>query len=214
MAITLPCKRISAVVEERGSESRELGSSTFAEGGWRSHKKQGVDVTLQVDVVMAIELHRRIGGCARARRGTPDHCFQHLGLLQPTIFQFAICLLLYKVVQTIRGFVALHQQRDCETISLENLFVDTREQLLTWSVLGRREVVSLDDFQPLSTKSLTICFASHPQTGMVRPLDQSRQQDSTTHRSAKSKTNPRLGLSTPERRRPKMSKAVVSRLCL
>ncbi len=68
MAMTLPCKRTSVVVEERGSESRELGSPTFAEGGWRSHKKQGVDVTLQVDVVMAIELHRRIGGCARTER--------------------------------------------------------------------------------------------------------------------------------------------------
>jgi len=51
--------------------------------------------------------------------------------------------------------VANHQRRDCETISLENLFVDAREQLTTWSVLERRAVVSLDFFQPWPTKSLT-----------------------------------------------------------
>lgn len=76
------------------------------------------------------------------------------GTPQATIFQFAFCLLLSNVLQTIRGFVALHQQRDYETISLENLFVDTREQLLTWSVLERRTIVSLDFFQPLAAKPL------------------------------------------------------------
>lgn len=76
------------------------------------------------------------------------------GTPQATIFQFAFCLLLSNVLQTIRSCVTLHQQRDCETISLENLFVDTREQLRTWSVLERREVVSLDFFQPLTAKSL------------------------------------------------------------
>ena len=80
------------------------------------------------------------------------------GTPQATIFQFALCLLLYNVLQPICGFMAMHQQRDCETISLKKLFVGTREQVLTWSVLERREVVSLDYFQPLSTKSLNICL--------------------------------------------------------
>ena len=52
-----------------------------------------------------------------------------------TIFQFAFCLLLYNVIQVIRGYVAAHQQRETETISIENLFRDVHRQLTAWSVL-------------------------------------------------------------------------------
>ena len=76
------------------------------------------------------------------------------GTPEATIFQFAFCLLLYNVMQTIRGFVAWGQARDCETISLENLFRDTREELTAWSVLLRRGVGALDRFRPLATEEL------------------------------------------------------------
>jgi hypothetical protein len=52
-----------------------------------------------------------------------------------TIFQFAFCLLLYNMIQVIRGYVALHQGREPETISIENLFLDVHRQLTAWSVL-------------------------------------------------------------------------------
>jgi len=52
-----------------------------------------------------------------------------------TIFQFAFCLLLYNLIQVIRGFVAAHQRRETETISIENLFLDVHRQLTAWSVL-------------------------------------------------------------------------------
>ena len=52
-----------------------------------------------------------------------------------TIFQFAFCLLLYNLIQVIRGYVAAHQRRDTETISIENLFLDVHRQLTAWSVL-------------------------------------------------------------------------------
>jgi Transposase DDE domain len=52
-----------------------------------------------------------------------------------TIFQFAFCLLLYNMIQVIRGYVASHQQRETETISIENLFLDVHRQLTAWSVL-------------------------------------------------------------------------------
>jgi hypothetical protein len=52
-----------------------------------------------------------------------------------TIFQFAFCLLLYNLIQVIRGYVAAHQQRDTEMISIENLFLDVHRQLTAWSVL-------------------------------------------------------------------------------
>jgi len=52
-----------------------------------------------------------------------------------TIFQFAFCALLYNLIQVIRGYVAAHQQRAPETISIENLFLDAHRQLTAWSVL-------------------------------------------------------------------------------
>jgi Transposase DDE domain len=57
------------------------------------------------------------------------------GTPKATIFQFAFCLLLYNMIQVIRGYVATHQKRDPETISIENLFVDVLRQMTTWSVL-------------------------------------------------------------------------------
>jgi hypothetical protein len=52
-----------------------------------------------------------------------------------TIFQFAFCLLLYNLIQVIRGYIAAHQQRETETISIENLFLDVHRELTAWSVL-------------------------------------------------------------------------------
>jgi Transposase DDE domain len=52
-----------------------------------------------------------------------------------TIFQFAFCLLLYNLIQVIRGYIAAHQRREVETISIENLFLDVHRQLTAWSVL-------------------------------------------------------------------------------
>lgn len=76
------------------------------------------------------------------------------GTPQATIFQFSFCLLMYNVMQTIRGFVAMHQHRDCETISLENLFYDTREELTAWSVLLRRGMLTLELIRPLTIDEL------------------------------------------------------------
>lgn len=57
------------------------------------------------------------------------------GTPKATIFQFAFCLLLYNLIQLIRGYVAAHQQRETETISVENVFLDVHRQLTAWSVL-------------------------------------------------------------------------------
>ena len=57
------------------------------------------------------------------------------GTPKATIFQFAFCLLLYNLIQVIRGYVAAHQQRETETISIANLFLDVHRQLTAWSVL-------------------------------------------------------------------------------
>lgn len=76
------------------------------------------------------------------------------GTPEATIFQFSFCLVLYNVMQTIRGFVAKNQSRECETISLENLFRDTQEELTTLSVLLRRGVITIDHIAPPDHKTL------------------------------------------------------------
>lgn len=52
-----------------------------------------------------------------------------------TIFQFAFCLLLYNLVQLLRGCLAAEHRRAADSISLENLFYDVQRQLTAWSVL-------------------------------------------------------------------------------
>jgi hypothetical protein len=54
---------------------------------------------------------------------------------EATIFQFAFCLLLYNQMQLIRAYVAKHQQRAFESVSLEQLFIDVRRELIAWSVV-------------------------------------------------------------------------------
>lgn len=81
------------------------------------------------------------------------------GTPRATIFQFAFCLLLYNVLQTIRGFVADAQRRETETISLENLFRDVREELTAWMVLERKALVSAQVFVPLTPNGLTAHLA-------------------------------------------------------
>jgi hypothetical protein len=70
------------------------------------------------------------------------------GTPEATIFQFSFCLVLYNVMQTIRGFVAKNQKRECESISIENLYGDTCEELTTLSVLMRKGLISVDHFPP------------------------------------------------------------------
>jgi hypothetical protein len=52
---------------------------------------------------------------------------------QGVIFQFAMCLLLYNLIQTVRGFVAASQRREREEISGEKLFEDVHLQMIAWT---------------------------------------------------------------------------------
>jgi len=52
-----------------------------------------------------------------------------------TIFQFALCLLLYNMIQVVRGVIAAEAKRPREQISSENLFDDVQRELIAWSVV-------------------------------------------------------------------------------
>lgn len=56
---------------------------------------------------------------------------------QATVFQAAFCLLLYNMVQVLRGYIALAQPQPClaEALSTEQLFYDVQRELTAVSVL-------------------------------------------------------------------------------
>jgi Transposase DDE domain len=56
------------------------------------------------------------------------------------IFQFAMCLLLYNLIQVVRGVIAVEVDRPREEISGEKLFQDAERQMIAWS-----ETVTLDE---------------------------------------------------------------------
>src|SRR5260370_49185 len=98
----------------------------------------------------------RACGCRLERVAVYVHCatieclfeevtevFRLQGLIGATppacIFQFAFCLLLYKLIQVVRGYVAQGQKRVAATLSTEKLFDDVRRQLTAWYVMLEQE---------------------------------------------------------------------------
>jgi IS4 transposase len=54
---------------------------------------------------------------------------------QASLFQFALCLMLYNMIQVVRAYIAVHRRIPTETISAEKLFRDVRRQLSAWLLL-------------------------------------------------------------------------------
>jgi hypothetical protein len=83
-------------------------------------------------------------GLSRLIGGTPKAC----------IFQFAFCLLLYNMIQVIRGYLAEAHDVEPEDISTEKLFHDVEQQLIAWNVMFDPQV-TLQYFQsPLALPDL------------------------------------------------------------
>jgi hypothetical protein len=55
---------------------------------------------------------------------------------QAAVLQTSFCLLLYNLLQTIRGYIAEARTMPAETISNELLFRDVQRQLICWTELG------------------------------------------------------------------------------
>jgi Transposase DDE domain len=73
----------------------------------------------------------------------------HLGRLigttpKATVFQSALCFLLYNMIQVIRAYVSEGHDVHAESISTESLFGDVRRQLVTWTeMLKPKKTVEL-----------------------------------------------------------------------
>jgi len=60
---------------------------------------------------------------------------------QATVFQGAFCLLLYNLIQVIKGYIAVAEGRDPDTISGELLFYDIRRQLTAVTELATAQEI-------------------------------------------------------------------------
>lgn len=66
---------------------------------------------------------------------------------QAMIFQASFCLLLYNLIQVVRGYVAQAASEEVESVqevSTEKLFEDVQRELIGWSLLGDVEQVQQD----------------------------------------------------------------------
>lgn len=85
-----------------------------------------------------LEIYLRRWGIERVfQQITEVFHLQHLIASTPqgTIFQCALCLLLYNAVQVLRAHAAHGQSLDREEISTEKLFYDLRRELIAWHVM-------------------------------------------------------------------------------
>jgi hypothetical protein len=94
---------------------------------WLYAERWGIEQVFQ-KVTEVFGLKRLIGG-------SPKAC----------IFQFAFCLLLYNMIQVVRGYLAEAQDVEPEEISTEKLFDDVEQQLIAWNVMFEPDV-TLDYF--------------------------------------------------------------------
>ena len=69
---------------------------------------------------------------------------------QGTVFQLSFCLLMYNLIQVVRGYIASAQGRPVETISTELLFADVHRQLI-----AVHEVMATEQLLPLIPQGLT-----------------------------------------------------------
>lgn len=110
---------------------------------WLYAQRWGIEQLFQ-KVTEVFGLKRLIGG-------SPKAC----------IFQFAFCLLLYNMIQVIRGYLAEAHDVEPEDISTEKLFDDVEQQLIAWNVMVDPEVtldyfVSLPTLRELQTRLRTL----------------------------------------------------------
>jgi hypothetical protein len=95
---------------------------------WLYAERWGIEKVFQ-KVTEVFGLKRLIGS-------TPKAC----------IFQFAFCLLLYNMIQVIRGYLGEAHDVEPEDISTEKLFDDIEQQLIAWNVMFD-PAVTLEYFQ-------------------------------------------------------------------
>jgi Transposase DDE domain len=89
-----------------------------------------------IPAVDLLEVYLNRGGIERMfQQVTEVFGLEHLIGTKPqgVIFQLAMCLVLYNLIQVVRGVIAAEVQRPREAISAEKLFEDVQRQMIAWS---------------------------------------------------------------------------------
>jgi hypothetical protein len=95
-----------------------------------------------VPAVDLLEVYLNRWGIERMfQQVTEVYGLEHLIGTKPegVIFQFAMCLLLYNLIQVVRGEIATGVEREREEISGEKLFEDVQQQMIAWSQVVKPE---------------------------------------------------------------------------
>jgi hypothetical protein len=66
------------------------------------------------------------------------------GSPEAVVFQCGFCLLLYNALRVVRDILAVTHSREPETVSLEQVFDDVRDQLITLRVMGVMDTIALE----------------------------------------------------------------------
>lgn len=110
------------------------------------HRKEGDDVAIVTNLFGSRKHSAADLLDLYLERWGIERMFQHVtevfglkrligGTPEASVFQFAFCLLLYNQIQLVRAYVAKHQAMEFEKISLENLFLDAKRELIAWAVV-------------------------------------------------------------------------------
>lgn len=104
------------------TDLRDADAFPAADLLWQYGERWGIEQVFQ-KVTDVFGLKRLIGG-------SPKAC----------IFQLAFCLVLYNMIQVIRGYLAEAQDVEPEEVSPEKLFDDIEQQLIAWNVMFEPDV--------------------------------------------------------------------------
>lgn len=101
------------------------------------------------------------------------------------IFQLAFCLLLYNMIQVVRGYIAQAQDRQPDEISTEKLFDDVERQLTAWNILLEPQTTinyfaELPDLEELQLRLQALLGSSWSDTWLKSPIQ--KQHGKTTRR--------------------------------
>jgi hypothetical protein len=72
------------------------------------------------------------------------------GSPEAVVFQCGFCLLLYNALRVVRDIVAETHSREAETVSLEQVFCDTRDQFTTLRVMGVLDKTHAEYSRPMT----------------------------------------------------------------
>ena len=90
-----------------------------------------------------LKLYRKRWGIEQMfQQVTETLALEHLIGCSPraVLFQFALCLLMYNLVQAVKGFVAEDGKVEASVVSTYGLFYDIKRELCAWAYLGEGEL--------------------------------------------------------------------------